>query len=341
MKKRIASMLLVALSVVSVTALSACGSDVHIHAGKSAYEIAVEHGFSGTEQEWLASLKGEQGENGADGAKVEDVQISYEVGEDGTVYTVFTFTYTDATESVVKTIVPKAATTATDLTESLSKGETVALATDVAIVENILMNGGSLDGNGNTIDGTGITQRVDCAITPTGGRVENVNIIGAPRGLGTGSSGKYALSEDLFVRNVFIDEGTYAINVGNGGGYQMYVSDSTLYGWSSYSGLSLASFKGCTFGQGKTDYAYVRAYDATTFADCTFEEGFKFGVNADGFENGEGFTITITNSYYGETLITAENFAELLTVAGDEDTLALKSCTVIIDGVTVDVAMYE
>ena len=31
--------------------------------GKSAYEIAVEHGFVGTETEWLASLKGEPGES--------------------------------------------------------------------------------------------------------------------------------------------------------------------------------------------------------------------------------------------------------------------------------------
>ena len=29
--------------------------------GKSAYQIAVEHGFSGTETEWLASLKGATG----------------------------------------------------------------------------------------------------------------------------------------------------------------------------------------------------------------------------------------------------------------------------------------
>ncbi|WP_295086680.1 hypothetical protein [Ruminococcus sp.] len=31
--------------------------------GKSAYEIAVEHGYVGTEEEWLASLKGEPGES--------------------------------------------------------------------------------------------------------------------------------------------------------------------------------------------------------------------------------------------------------------------------------------
>ena len=33
-------------------------------AGKSAYEIAVDNGFKGTEEEWLESLKGEQGEAG-------------------------------------------------------------------------------------------------------------------------------------------------------------------------------------------------------------------------------------------------------------------------------------
>lgn len=35
--------------------------------GKSAYEIAVEHGFVGTETEWLESLKGVDGKDGCDG----------------------------------------------------------------------------------------------------------------------------------------------------------------------------------------------------------------------------------------------------------------------------------
>ncbi|MBQ8056731.1 MAG: hypothetical protein IJ275_00165, partial [Ruminococcus sp.] len=35
--------------------------------GKSAYEVAVDNGFEGTEQEWLLSLKGENGANGLDG----------------------------------------------------------------------------------------------------------------------------------------------------------------------------------------------------------------------------------------------------------------------------------
>lgn len=34
--------------------------------GKTAYEIACEHGFEGTEEEWLASLKGEKGDSGVE-----------------------------------------------------------------------------------------------------------------------------------------------------------------------------------------------------------------------------------------------------------------------------------
>ena len=37
--------------------------------GKSAYDIAVENGFVGTESEWLTSLKGDKGDKGDKGEK--------------------------------------------------------------------------------------------------------------------------------------------------------------------------------------------------------------------------------------------------------------------------------
>ena len=43
--------------------------------GKSAYEIAVQNGFVGTEQEWLESLKGQNGVNGENGADGENGSI--------------------------------------------------------------------------------------------------------------------------------------------------------------------------------------------------------------------------------------------------------------------------
>ncbi len=50
--------------------------------GKSAYEIAKENGFNGTETEWLASLKGEPGAAGAPGKDGEDGKTPY-VGDNG------------------------------------------------------------------------------------------------------------------------------------------------------------------------------------------------------------------------------------------------------------------
>lgn len=41
--------------------------------GYSAYELAVQHGFSGTESEWVESLKGEPGRDG-EGMTVNGVQ---------------------------------------------------------------------------------------------------------------------------------------------------------------------------------------------------------------------------------------------------------------------------
>lgn len=51
--------------------------------GYSAYEVAVLEGFEGTEEEWLASLKGEQGEKGDKGDKGEKGEKG-EKGDSGT-----------------------------------------------------------------------------------------------------------------------------------------------------------------------------------------------------------------------------------------------------------------
>ncbi len=57
--------------------------------GKSAYEIAMEHGFEGSEEEWLESLHGEDGKDGADGTNGKDGYtpvkgVDYFDGKNGT-----------------------------------------------------------------------------------------------------------------------------------------------------------------------------------------------------------------------------------------------------------------
>ncbi len=73
--------ILALLLVLSMTLLAACcgapGAD-----GKSAYELAVAQGYTGTELEWLASLAGEAGaagQNGTDGKDGADGQSAYEL----------------------------------------------------------------------------------------------------------------------------------------------------------------------------------------------------------------------------------------------------------------------
>ena len=55
MKKKVLSIVLAALTACSALALASCS--------KSPYDLAVENGFVGTEQEWLQSLKGADGDD--------------------------------------------------------------------------------------------------------------------------------------------------------------------------------------------------------------------------------------------------------------------------------------
>lgn len=76
MKRKLIALLLTLL--LPVTFLTSC-------AGESAYDIAVRHGFEGSESEWLESLKGNDGsdgENGKDGEAGKD-GADGEDGEDG------------------------------------------------------------------------------------------------------------------------------------------------------------------------------------------------------------------------------------------------------------------
>lgn len=77
-RKQVIKMLLFILSILFVGLLMAGCSveDLGIDArGKSAYQIAVENGFVGTEQEWLESLKGESGEYAGKGLSAYEIAV--------------------------------------------------------------------------------------------------------------------------------------------------------------------------------------------------------------------------------------------------------------------------
>ena len=64
--KKNAKIIIIAVLLVALCLLAVACKD-----GKSAYDIAVENGFSGSYQEWLDSLKGETGDVGLEGDKGE------------------------------------------------------------------------------------------------------------------------------------------------------------------------------------------------------------------------------------------------------------------------------
>ncbi len=212
-----------------------------------------------------------------------------------------------------------AITTEADLKAALSAGGRVTLGGDLALTGEVLVRGHLFDGGGHTLTGPQYTDGVpesENAITLTGGSVENVTVKGAYRGIGDRSG--CGASEDIRINNVTVDSDTYVLNFGYGNGSaNMYVTGSTLLGWTSYTKFTEAQFTDCTFGwceSGK--YGALRPYINTTLTNCKFvakaEDNAPYGIS---FRSGtDGILLVLEDCYAGDTLITQENLNELLTI---------------------------
>ena len=210
------------------------------------------------------------------------------------------------------------------MTDAAGSGDTIVLSADVSgsagdttansgygATGITVTRGATLDGNGNTLTVTDANGTWDCAVNPKSGTVKDLTINGAFRGIFMGSA-----SGDVYIDNVVIDKVCYTFNSDGGDkNYGVYISDSTLNGWTSFSDVHKeVIFTNCKFGKGtgSYNYAFCRPYNACTFNNCVFEEGFKFDTS-------KTSDITFENCYYGETLITAENAESLkVTVDGDD-----------------------
>lgn len=109
-------------------------SSLEMIRGHSAFEVAVINGFSGTEEEWLASLKGKSGNDGRGIKKVEITASAY------------TITYTDNTS------------------------ETIPVHSSVARISEITLLSARWEGEGNlysqVVDVAGITEYSQVDLTP-------------------------------------------------------------------------------------------------------------------------------------------------------------------------------
>ena len=127
---------------------------------------------------------------------------------------------------------------------------------------------------------------------------------------GKGLRGIYVTKEaDVTLENVVVRNVAYALNVNTTQTVKLTVKDSTLEGWSSYGGTTVASFNNVKFECGK--YANFKPYSSTTLENCSFEAGFMIDFTS---LNG---VITFKNCTYNDVVLTAENFASVAKIDGD------------------------
>lgn len=224
------------------------------------------------------------------------------------------------------------------LAAMLEAGRNVTLAEDMdgtELTAPILLKNGVLNGNDISLSVPKDTG-YDCGIATTGGTIRNLTIQGdsnGSRAIGSGSSGTIKLTQNLYIDNVKIDYVQYAINGNGNGNCKVVVTNSEIYGWLSYAGLTSFDFVNCTIGEENSYDGYMVVYGNTSFTDCTF-------VNFDmcaADTMAENTTLSFTNCTNDGTKVTAENFRSLFLAPGDEtDFNKLKNCTIMVDGVPVD-----
>lgn len=191
-------------------------------------------------------------------------------------------------------------------------GETVEFNCDVTINANNsngygatgvrVTDGMILAGNGNTLTVKGANTTWDSAINPTNGTIKDLTVAGAFRGIFMGGA-----TGDVYIDNVTFQDVVYTFNSDGGNeNYGVYISNSTLNGWTSFSKVHKeVVFTDCEFGMG-SGYAFCRPYNACVFEDCEFSTDMKFDTT-------QATEIVFKNCTYGGVKITAENAASLQT----------------------------
>ena len=200
---------------------------------------------------------------------------------------------------------------ATDLDTALAEGENVVLSGNMNFnssettansgygATGVSVKGSVLDGNGYSL-GINNWGTWDSAVHTTGGTIKNLTINSGMRGIFMGSA-----TADVYIDNVIIDGTVYTFNSDGGSkDYGVYISNSTLNGWTSHSDVHKeVVYTNCDFGEGN-GYAFCRPYGPTAFVGCEFEAGYR--IDARG-------AVTFENCTIGGVALTADNLATLVT----------------------------
>ena len=170
---------------------------------------------------------------------------------------------------------------------------------------------GVFDGNGKTItDAEGDKSYV---FVTHGGTIKNVTIKSGARGIVT-----YSPTSNIYIDNVVVDGPGYALNSTEHGAVDMFVTNSTINGWTSLAGFNSVKFTNCELGENSLKYwqgmgygqdydRLFRIYSPTIFEECKFEQGYYLDLSAGG-------TLTLTNCTVNGVKLTADNYANYVTI---------------------------
>lgn len=235
-------------------------------------------------------------------------------------------------ENTTEATVPSV-TTEEALNEALKNSGRVELGGDIALSAEVVVRGNILNGGGYTltgptyVDGKTATEN---GITLASGTVENVTVKGAYRGIGDSQTNP--VSGDVRLEHVSVDSDVYVLNFAYGSGQTgLYVSDSTLQGWTSYTKFNKVSFTQCTFGWSESGkYGTLRPYVDTTLSGCKFEgkteaDGTVIPFNISFKPDSSGILLVLEDCYVGETLITQENVDQLLNISIENNTIDVRN----------------
>ena len=178
----------------------------------------------------------------------------------------------------------------------------VLLASSVNIQntdDRLTMNGGSLEGNGNTItyNGARINNGSVGVVTTSGGTINNLKINGGDNGRALYVT---KLESNLKVTNCTFS-GAYSFNLNssaNAAGRKIEFENTTFNNWTSYANVAdSVNFTKCTFN------GVLKPYGNTLLEECivVVKDGDTTGLYLDGLESGE--TITLLNCTYNNVLI--------------------------------------
>ena len=192
-----------------------------------------------------------------------------------------------------------------ELGEALSSGGNVMLSDNITVSSTLAMNGGVLDGSGNTVAATTSVGTGNATINPTGGTIKNLVVEGtgntrSPYGIGSIQFSNTTLTEDIYIENVDVNKTRMAIDL-NANGNSVYVKDCELANMIQIANQEEAVFEDCHFycdgttpamlGNGTNN---IMLLGNMTFINCHFEENINLYVD----DRCSG-TITFINCTYG------------------------------------------